>query len=73
MDKYAKLIDNSIELAPQNKGAILNYNTNVELMVEDGYKLLVEAEKPVTIRKYHVGYEEKENEIDEVIVFDETE
>lgn len=72
MMKYAKLIGNEIEFAPQNKGAIINYNTNVELMVADGYKLFVEAERPVTNRMYHIGYNETSDEIQEVIVYDET-
>ena len=69
---YAKLIDNKIEFAPQNKGAIINYNANVELMKADGYKLFVEAERPITNRMYHIGYNETLDEIQEVIVYDET-
>ena len=69
---YAKLIDNKIEFAPQNKGAIINYNTNVELMKADGYKLFVEAERPITNRMYHIGYNETLDEIQEVVVYDET-
>lgn len=70
--KYAKLIGNEIEFAPQNKGAIINYNTNVELMIADGYKLFVETKRPVTNRMYHIGYNETSNQIQEVIVYDET-
>lgn len=69
---YAKLIDNKIEFAPQNKGAIINYNANVELMKADGYKLFVEAERPMTNRMYHISYNETLDEIQEVIVYDET-
>lgn len=69
---YAKLIDNEIEFAPQNKGSIINYNTNIELMIADGYKLFVEAEKPVTNRIYHIGYKETDDMIREIIVYDET-
>lgn len=69
---YAKLVDNHIEFAPQNKGAIINYNTNIELMTADGYKLFIEAERPVTNRRYHIEYDEKKNKISEVIVYDET-
>lgn len=69
---YAKLINNQIEFAPQNKGAIINYNTNIALMIKDGYKLFVEAERPETNRKYHIEYEEETNKIKEVIVYDET-
>ena len=70
--KYAKLIGNEIEFAPQNKGAIINYNTNVELMVADGYKLFVEVARPVTNRLYHIAYNTTDTEIQEVIVYDET-
>lgn len=69
---YAKLIDGNLEFAPQNKGSIINYNTNIELMKADGYKLFVEAERPVTNRRYHIEYNETEDEIQEVIVYDET-
>lgn len=70
--KYVKLINNVLEFAPQNKGAIINYNTNVELMEADGYKLFVETERPVTNRTYHIDYNETSDEIQEVIVYDET-
>ena len=70
--KYAKLTEGILEFAPQNKGAIINYNTNAELMKADGYKLFVEVEKPVTNRIYHIGYEETLNKIQEVIIYDET-
>ena len=69
---YAKLINNQIEFAPQNKGAIINYNTNIDLMVADGYKLFVEAKRPETNRKYHIEYDEEINKIKEVIIYDET-
>lgn len=69
---YAKLINGVLEYAPQNKGAIINYNVNIELMTADGYKLLVEAERPVTNRIYHIEYKETPSELVEVIVYDET-
>lgn len=69
---YAKLIDNKIEFAPQNKGAIINYNTNIELMKADGYKFFVEVPKPITNRMYHIEYMTTVDEIKEIIVYDET-
>lgn len=69
---YAKLVDGNLEFAPQNKGSIINYNTNVELMIADGYKLFVEAERPITNRKYHIEYKETSTELREVIKYDET-
>lgn len=69
---YAKLFENKLMFAPQNKGPVLNYNTNVELMTQDGYKLFVPVEKPTTNRLYHVEYNETVEEIQEVIVYDET-
>ena len=70
--KYVKLINNVLEFAPQNKGAIINYNTNIELMVADGYKLFIETPRPITNRMYHIGYNETSSQIQEVIVYDET-
>ena len=69
---YAKLVDGNVEFAPQNKGSIINYNANVELMEADGYKLFVEVERPVTNRKYHIEYQETAKKLKEVIVYDET-
>ena len=41
-------------------------------MIADGYKLFVEVERPITNRMYHIGYNETEDTIEEVIVYDET-
>jgi hypothetical protein len=71
MTKYVKLINNVLEYAPKNKGSILNYNLNVELMLADGYKPFVEVERPVTNRFYHIEYVETDV-ITETIVYDET-
>lgn len=70
--KYVKLVNNEIVFAPQNKGSILNYNCNVELMKADGYKILVEVDIPKTNREYHIEYNETSDEIQEVIVYNET-
>lgn len=70
--KYVKLINNEIDFAPKNKGSILNYDKNVELMLQDGYKPFIEAERPITNRFYHIEYEETSEQISEVIVYDET-
>lgn len=70
---YAKLINGVLEYAPQNKGAIINYNVNIELMVKDGYKEFFSVPRPEqTNRKYHIEYVEGKNSIEEMIVFDET-
>lgn len=70
---YAKLIDGNLEFAPQNKGAVINYNVNVELMVKDGYKEFFPIPRPEqTNRKYHIEYVEGKDSIEEIIVFDET-
>ena len=71
--KYAKLVNNNLEFAPQNKGSIINYNLDVNLMLADGYKPFTDAEEPDTERMYHVDYTETEESITKVIVFDETE
>ena len=73
MTRYVKLIDkDSIEFVPKNKGSILNYDLNVDLMLQDGYKPFVEVERPDTIRFYHIDYIESSDDISEVIVYDET-
>ena len=69
---YVKLIDGKIQEAPKNKGSILNYDTNIELLTQDGYKLLIEAEIPQTNRMYHFEYVEGTEAITETIVYDET-
>ena len=69
---YVKLIDNRIEYAPKNKGSILNYDLDVELMLADGYKPFEEIERPETSRLYHIGYKETDV-ISEIIIYDETE
>ncbi len=76
MAKYVKFISKTqIEYPPKNKGSIINYDQNVEMLKQDGYKKLVPAEVPgpEEIRMYHIEYVEKPSTIKEIIVFDETE
>ena len=70
---YAKLVNNEIEFAPQNKGSILNYNQDKRLMKADGYKEFIEVEPEFGHLKYHVDYKETSSKIQEVIIYDETE
>lgn len=74
MDTYIKIIDGNIVEAPQNYNGIINYNLDEDLMRADGWKPLIPAIVPpeTEIRMYHFDYEEKTNEIDEIVVFDET-
>lgn len=72
MQKYAKLIEGALNYAPQNKGSVLNYDTNVDLMLADGYKPFYTEPIPLTNRRYHVDYEETEDALREVIVYEET-
>lgn len=73
MTKYAKLInETTIEFPPVNKGSVLNYNTNSELLIHDGYKEFIEAEKNQTNRMYHIEYTDNTDTIEEVIIYDET-
>jgi len=74
MNTFAKFIsETEIEYAPKNKGGIINYNLNEELLSDDGYKPLISADIPVTDRKYTIIYEETETEIIEKINYTETE
>ena len=70
--QYVKLINNTIEYAPKNKGSILNYNKDIELMTQDGYKPFYPIERPETKRGFHVEYDETDDKISEVLVYDET-
>ena len=56
---------------PKNKGSIINYDKNIELLIEDGYKELIEVERPQTNRFYHIEYVETDV-ISETIIYDET-
>lgn len=56
--KYAKFISNTyVQFPPQNKGSVCNYDKNIPLLIQDGYKEFFEVERPVTNRKYHIEYE----------------
>ena len=70
--RYAKLVNNILEFAPKNKGSILNYDLDIEQMVADGYKPFIQAEIPVTNRRFHIEYTEGVNDITETVVYDET-
>lgn len=61
MVKYVKLNGNTLEYAPKNKGAILNYNLNVEKMIEDGYKEFVDTPEPNY--SYIISYEETSTQV----------
>jgi len=71
---YVKFIDNlHIEEAPKNMGSIINFNLDVELMLEYGYKPLEPVgEPPETNRMTHIEYVEETNKVKEVFVYDET-
>lgn len=71
MTDYVKIIDDLPQFPPKNKGSILNYDLDIDLLIQDGYKPFVPAEIPETIRMYHFEYTETDV-IREVVVFDET-
>ncbi len=71
MTKYVKLVNNQIQYPPKNKGSIINYDLDIDLLIQDGYKEFIEVERPTTIRLYHIQYVET-NVITETIVYDET-
>lgn len=71
--QYAKLVDNHLNIAPvnytlENGRIIFNFNSDTELMLENGFKPVIVAEKPDY--PYVVTYEETENEIVEIITED---
>lgn len=59
--KYAKIIDGKIQYAPHNKGDILNYDKNEELLLADGY--LPVKDKQPDDNQIQVGYEIIDNAI----------
>lgn len=68
MTKYVEYVnEHSIKYPPINKGGICNYNleTNYEMLLRDGYKPLIEAERPED--EYTLSYVETENDVREVI------
>lgn len=38
MTRYAKLNEGILEFASKNKGSIINYDLDLDLMITDGYK-----------------------------------
>jgi hypothetical protein len=64
--QYAKLIsETQVEFPPKNKGPIINYNLNEELLKADGYKLFIPAEKEIG-KSYTITYNETATKIIEV-------
>ena len=74
MSVYAKLKNKyQLEFAPNYKDGIFNYDLDIENLINDGYKPVIEAEKPITDRKFEINYGENEDNICESIVYLETE
>lgn len=76
--QYARLKDGSIEIAETNytteNGIIIfNFNSDEGLMLQHGFKPLIEAELPSNDRVYTISYEETEENIIEVLTYTETE
>lgn len=73
--QYVKFISNvQVQEPPINKDGIINYNLNIEKLIEDGYKPFVPAEVPpeTEIRMYHFEYQNNTNDIQEIVIYDET-
>lgn len=73
---YCKLDseNNRIIPAPVNdlERGIMNYNLDIDMLIEDGYKLFVEAQPYDHKRLHLLLYEETDTEIREVIQWQET-
>ena len=59
---YAKIIDRILCFPPKNKGSVLNYDKNTELLIADGYKEFIPAEKDPE-KEYRISYSESETQI----------
>lgn len=69
MTQYVKFINEYyVEKAPNNKGSIINYNKNEELLLKDGYKKLIETEKPLDGTLFSIKYQELPKSIKEIII-----
>lgn len=63
MTQYAKLISSTqIEFPPKNKGSVINYNLNEELLIADGYKEFIPAEKEIG-KSYTITYRQTKTKI----------
>ena len=70
---YVKYIsETQIEYPPKNKDNIINYNLDTDLLIQDGYKEFIPVVIPETNRRYHINYVENDDNVAEVIVYDET-
>jgi len=71
--QYAKFISkDEIELAPNFKDGVINFNKNLMKMADQGYKKLVEVAKPIPADS-HIEYKEYKNYIKEILVEPEAE
>ena len=66
MKKYAKLNNGVLEFPPVNKGQIINYNLNEEMLVKDGYKEFIKGETEIN-KSYTFSYMETQNQIIEIV------
>jgi nicotinamidase-related amidase len=76
--QYGKLEDGKIIYADRvyttdDGVTIINFNLDESLMLENGFKPIREAVKPINGRHYTISYEEYEEEIIEVLTYTETE
>lgn len=76
--QYGKLEDGRITYAESiyitdDGRTIINFNSDESIMLENGFKPVHEATKPINDRHYTISYEEHEEEIIEVLTYTETE
>lgn len=70
---YVKYIDEkTIEYPPINKDGIINYNLDINKLIEDGYRQLIPVDRPETTRMYEIRYE-YDITVNEYIYYLETE
>jgi len=74
MDTYVKYISESeVNEPPINYEGIMNYNLDIPRLIQDGYKKLIPVEIPESVnRLLHIEYREYNDNIEEIIVYDET-
>ena len=63
MTQYAKIINNTLEFAPRDKGSISNWINDVEAVLAEGYLPYEPTEYPIDGKRYSTEYVEKKGVI----------
>lgn len=68
MIQYAKIINETIEFAPQDKDGVSNWINDVEAVLAEGYLPYEPTDYPIDGKRYNTTYEEQDDKIVTVYV-----